>query len=150
MTDTKLPSPSGTLGAEDHKLAFPLDTQAKGNDRKKPPGLVAFEKARATQQEMPRFQKLVERDAKRGTNRNVYLLMDRVFSVTSPAPKGLVGPRIRDPEENKSWIMTPNGLIPRERWHELEQERRVARRAAKRRRRNKAARAMRRQQRCHG
>jgi hypothetical protein len=118
-----------------------------------------FEKyleTRRGQQRLDWHKELVETDVKRGTNRNGFLLRDRVFGVTSPGPKGIVGAQHLTKEQrhvedkNKNWIMTPDGLVHRDKWHQIEDEKAVRRRANKNRRRRKAARATRRRQRCRG
>lgn len=52
-----------------------------------------FERRREAQENNPGHIKLVEKDAKRGTYRNVYLLKDRLFvtTVAAKAGKGIVG-----------------------------------------------------------
>ena len=62
---------------------------AKPEDLDKRP---AWQIARERQQDTPAHQKLVERDAKRGTNRDMYLLNDRIFQATHNYKiKGVVG-----------------------------------------------------------
>lgn len=106
-----------------------------------------FLETRTAQAELPYFQKLVERDAKRGTRRDVYLLRERVFGVSGVVPKGLVGPRLKKPPEDRLWVTTPAGLVPASEWHQQQLEKAVNRRRKRNRRCNRAARATRKRQR---
>ena len=101
-----------------------------------PKGMDAVREQRKRQQEDPRFQKMVAAEAKRGTNRNIYLLMDRLFQSSIP-----------DEHKGGIWIETPNGLMRRERWHQRQASLAIKRRKKAKRQKRRAAKATKRRQR---